>query len=366
MEKIPLARPVMTKEMIETSAHALSNEKLVLGESVHKFEEAFAHHIGTTHAISVSSGTNALQMTLEALGVRGKEVITTPLSFIATANVIVQAGAMPLFCDARVDDNNIDPELLAKKVGGRTAGILPVHLFGHPCRMKEIEEISEDRGLHLVEDACQAHGALYHGRRTGSFGNAGCFSFYPTKNMTVGGDGGMITTNDQDLARRIAKLRDCGRTSRYVHDVIGYTSRLNSCNAAIGLVQLRHLEEWNERRRDIAKEYRDLLQDVEEVSLPPMGDDQVRPVFHLYAIHCQRRDGLAQHLQDQGIECGVHYPIPIHLQPVYQELYGYRGGEYPVSEALSKELLSLPIFPTLTHDQVRRVSEAVRAFYGRG
>jgi dTDP-4-amino-4,6-dideoxygalactose transaminase len=231
--------------------------------------------------------------------------------------------------------------------------------------MDVLGEIAKDKDLRIVEDACQAHGAMYHGRRIGSIGHAGCFSFYPTKNMTVGGDGGMITTDDTDLAKRIAKLRDCGRVSRYVHDAIGYTSRLNTSNAAFGLVQLKHLDEWNDRRRSIARLYNGLLKDVVELTPPPMGDHDVQPVFHLYAVHCQRRDDLAKHLADKGIECGVHYPVPIHLQPVYKDIYRFKGGEYPVAEKLSQMLLSLPIFPTLTDDQVRRVTEEVRHFYGR-
>ncbi len=365
MDRIPMARPTVTEEMVEAAAQALRNEKMVLGESVIKFEEAFARFIGTEHAISVSSGTNALQLTLEALGVRGKEVVTTPLSFVATANVIVQAGGTPTFCDAAQVDNNIDPGKLRPVIGPRTTAIMPVHLFGHPSNMDELGGFAQERDLYLVEDACQAHGAMYRGKRIGSIGHAGCFSFYPTKNMTVGGDGGMITTNDADLAKRIAKLRDCGRVSRYVHDAIGYTSRLNSCNAAFGLVQLKHLDEWNDRRRSIARLYNGLLKDVVELTPPPMGDHDVQPVFHLYAVHCQRRDDLAKHLSDKGVECGVHYPVPIHLQPVYKDIYRFKGGEYPVAEKLSQMLLSLPIFPTLTDDQVRRVTEEVRHFYGR-
>jgi len=365
MERIPAARPTVTDEMVEAAANALRNEKMVLGESVFKFEEAFARYTGTKHAISLSSGTNALHLTLEGLGVRGKQVITTTLSFVATANVIVQAGGEPTFSDASQADNNIEPTKVRQAIGPSTSALMPVHLFGHPCDMRSLGAIAEENGLTLIEDACQAHGASYHGKKAGAMGHVGCFSFYPTKNMTVGGDGGMITTDDADLAKRIAKLRDCGRVSRYVHDVIGYTSRLNSSNAAFGLVQLKHLDQWNDRRRAIARLYTGLLKDVVELTPPPMGDKDVVPVFHLYAVHCQRRDVLAQHLVDKGIECGVHYPVPIHLQPVYKDLYGFKGGEFPVAERLSQMLLSLPIFPTMTDDQVRRVAEEIRQFYGR-
>ncbi|HSV42504.1 MAG TPA: DegT/DnrJ/EryC1/StrS family aminotransferase, partial [Methanomassiliicoccales archaeon] len=243
--------------------------------------------------------------------------------------------------------------------------LLPVHLFGHPSRMGELNELAKEKSLHVIEDACQAHGASIDGRKAGSLGDAGCFSFYPTKNMTVGGDGGMITTNDGELAKKLAKLRDCGRISRYVHDVVGYTSRLNTANAAFGRVQLRNLDGWNERRRQIAAKYDDLLADVPELHRPPRGGKGIVPVYHLYAIHCQRRDDLASQLQAKGIECGVHYPVPIHMQPIYRSLYGYKGGEWPVAERLSDSLLSLPMFPALKDAEIRYVAETVRSFYGR-
>lgn len=365
MERIPLGRPEVTPEMIEAMTTAIQNERLVLGESVKRFEEAFARYTGTKHAISVSSGTDALRLAMIAIGLSGKEVVTTPLSFIATANAVVQAGGVPKFSDASPKDNNIDASLLAKSVNAKTKALLPVHLFGYPCSMNEINDLAKDKGLKVVEDACQAHGSVYHGKKAGSIGDVGCFSFYPTKNMTVGGDGGMVTTNDDDLAKNVAKLRDCGRVSRYYHDVVGYTSRLNTGNAAFGLVQLKHLDSWNERRRTIARQYDALLEDVEEVTIPPKGNKDVTPVYHLYAIKCERRDELAKSLTDSGIECGVHYPIPIHLQPIYVDMYGYKPGDYPASEDLSARLLSLPIFPSLKDEQVKRVAEAIAAFYGR-
>ena len=363
MDKIPQARPEMTEDMIAAAVHALQNERLVLGESVHKFEEAFAKYIGVKHAISVSSGTDALQLAYIALDVKGKEVITTPLSFIATANAVLEASATPRFADASAADNNLDPAQVAKAVGKRTAAIMPVHLFGHPCRMDEFNDLAQEKGLKVVEDACQAHGASYKGKKAGALADVACFSFYPTKNMTVGGDGGMVTTNDDDLAKLVAKLRDCGRTSRYVHDVVGYTSRLNSVNAAIGLVQLKHLDEYNDKRRAIAKKYDQLLKDLSEVELPPKGGKDVGPVYHQYAIRCQDRDVLEKALIAHGVEVGVHYPVPIHLQPVYRELSGFKGGEFPVSEKLSLKLLSLPMFPALKDDQIKRVAEEIGQFY---
>ncbi len=361
LAKIPLARPVVDEEMLEAVNIALRNERLVLGESVFKFEEAFARYSGTKHAVSVSSGTDALQLVFIALNLKGKSVVTSPLSFVATSNAVIQAEGRPYFADASEADYNLDPA--ATRAGWRegTGAILPVHLFGQPAPMDELMELAEEKGAVVVEDACQAHGAIYRGSRAGSIGKAGCFSFYPTKNMTVGGDGGMITTDDEKLAKLLAKLRDCGRVSRYVHDVVGYTSRLNTANAAFGLVQLKKLDSWNERRRVIAARYARKLSSA-GVGLPPMPGSDILPVFHLFVIRTDKRDKLADHLASKGIETGVHYPVPIHLQPIYQQLYGFRGGEYPVSEALSTSLLSLPIFPSMTDEQVDMVCEEIVSY----
>lgn len=359
MDDIPQARPEMDREMIEAAAHALGSERLVMGESVFKFEEAFAKYIGVKRAVSLSSGTDALILALIAIDCHQREVVTTPFSFIATANSIVHAHGRPKFCDVKAVDRNLDADKLSSCLNKETRAVMPVHIFGHPCDMGTINDMAEDRGLMVVEDACQAHGASFKGRRTGAWGHIGCFSFYPTKNMSVGGDGGMITTDDQDLANAVAKLRDCGRTSRYSHDVIGFTSRLNTANAAIGLVQLKRLDGWNERRRTIAARYSQKLRSVPGVELPPLGDKDISPVFHLYAIGAEDRDELAKSLQQEGISTAVHYPIPIHLQPAYGERCGYREGDFPVSERLSHRLLSLPIFPSMSDEQVDRVCEAI-------
>ncbi len=362
--RIGLCRPTVTEEMVEAALEALRNERLVLGESVFKFEEAFAHYTGTDHAVSVGSGTAALTLTCIAMGMKGREVITTPLSFVATATGMVHAGAVPRFVDVGERDYLIDPHEIQKRTTDWTKGIMPVHLFGRPCDMKAIGEIAAEKGLLIIEDAAQAHGAEFNGRKVGSLADAGCFSFYSTKNMTVGGDGGMVTTDDERLAEEIRKLRHCGRVSQYTHDVFGYTSRLNTANAAFGLVQLKYLDEWNERRREIAARYTDRLRHLDEVT-PPLGPTrEVRPVFHLYVAVVERRDALAEHMRSQGVEVGVHYPVPIHLQPIYVSEYGHQPGDFPVSEALSSRLLSLPIFPTLTDQEVDYVCEAIENFYG--
>jgi len=362
MDKVPLARPVIDDEMVKAASDALRNERLVMGESVFKFEEEFARYIGVDHAVSVSSGTDALILALLALNVRAREVITTPLSFVATAASVVHAGGTPTFADISDRDYNLDPQEVAGKVLRGTAAVLPVDLYGHPARFDELAESAGDK-VKMIEDAAEAHGAMYRGRKAGSLGHVGCFSFYSTKNMTVGGDGGMVTTNDKRVADDIRKLRDCGRVSRYEHDVFGFTSRLNTANAAFGRVQLKHLDEWNERRREIAAQYHRRLRGLARVVLPPMGDQEVRPAFYVFAIRCEDRDALARHLGDNGIESAVHFP-PIHLQPVFREAYGFSPGEYPKAEAAAEHMLSIPMFPGLTAPQVDFVSDKIIEFYG--
>jgi len=363
--RVPLMRPMIDEEMVEAAVQALQNERLVLGESVFKFEEEFARYVGVKYAVSTNSGTDALHIALLALGVGpGDEVITTPASFVASANCALHAGAKPVFADIDIRTYTLDPSEAEKAVTERTRAILPVHLYGHPADMGAIMDLAEEKGLLVVEDACQAHGAVYRGRKVGSIGHVGCFSFYPSKNMTVAGDGGMITTDDEDVAERAASLRNCGRSDWYVFERVGFTARLNTVNAAIGLVQLRRLDGWNEARRRIAGLYRRLLSGV-EVVLPPAGDEQVRPVYHLFVIRTKHRDALADWLRSRGVECAVHYRLPIHLQPVYRRLFGFRGGEFPRAEELSRTCLSLPMWPGLTDDQVRYVCEAIEEFFDR-
>jgi perosamine synthetase len=271
--EIPLAKPVFNEEMRRAAIEALSNERFVLGESVYRFEEEFARYCGADFAVSTSSGTNALHIALLALGIKqGQQVITAPASFVATSNAILHAQGVPVFADIELKTYTIDPEQIKKAVGAKTKGIIPVHLYGYPADMDSIGEVAEKNELFVVEDACQAHGASYKGRKTGSLNDVACFSFYPSKNMTVAGDGGMLVTDDKEVAEEAAKLRDCGRKSKYVHDSVGYTSRLNTVNAAIGRVQLRHLDEWNEKRRRNAETYDRLLSGVEGLYLPPAGD----------------------------------------------------------------------------------------------
>ena len=332
-------------------------------ESVYKFEEEFAHYCGTSFAVSTASGTAALSITLQALNIgQGNEVITTPFSFIATANSVVHSGADPVFADVEDSGINLSPSKTRAKIGSKTRAIMPVHLYGHPSRLDEFHDIAVEAGISLIEDACQAHGAEFRGAKVGSIGDAGCFSFYPAKNMTVGGDGGMITTNNEELADAARSIRDCGRdkNSKYYHGRIGFTSRLNTVNAAIGRVQLKRLEAWNQTRRRLSERYRKELENVRDITLPPLGGEMEKAVYHLFVIRTILRDQVKKRLAESGIETGIHYPRPIHLQAPYRQKYGYTERTFPVSESLSNEVLSLPIFPTLTEDEVVRVCEALK------
>jgi perosamine synthetase len=362
--KIPLGNPVFNKEMEDAAVEALRNEHFVLGESVFKFEEEFARYCDTDYAVSTSSGTEALRIALIATDVnRGKAAMTSPASFIASANAILHAGARPIFADIDLETYTIDPMKIEKAISPDVKAIVPVHLFGFPAEMDSINEIAEKHKLIVIEDACQAHGASYKGKKTGCLGSVGCFSFYPSKNMTVCGDGGIMTSNDEKVARLAAKLRDCGRKSQYVHDAIGYTSRLNNVNAAIGRVQLKCLDNWNALRRQVAKAYSKSLQDIEDIILPPLGSDEISPVYHLYVIRTKRRDELKAWLESQGISCGIHYALPIHLQPIYRDMFQYTEGSYPAAEELCKTCLSIPIHPNVTCEETDYVSHKIRSFF---
>ena len=363
---IPLAKPVFDREMEQAAVNAFRNERFVLGESVSKFEEEFAKYCGVDHAVSTSSGTSALCIALTALNIeRGDSVITTPASFVATANSVLHSSGMPKFADIDLETYNLDPERLEAAVETRTRAVIPVHLYGFPADVDSMKEVAVKKGIAVVEDACQAHGGLHKNSKVGSLGDVACFSFYPSKNMTVAGDGGMLVTNDEKIAGKAARLRDCGRQSKYVHDLVGYTARLNTVNAAIGRVQLKHLNEWNEKRRRNARTYNGLLSDVEGLHLPPAGDESTRPVYHLYVVRTSLRDGLKQWLGSKGIECGVHYTLPIHLQPIYREMFGFKEGAFPNTEELCRTCLSIPMYPDLSENEVRFVCDRIHEFFDK-
>lgn len=365
--KVPIAQPVMTEKMIEAAANALRNERLTLGESVFKFEEAFARMCGTKHAIAVSSGTAALQLSLQAHGVKaGDRVVAPAMSFVATANAFVPFGGVPGFVEVSEKDYTLDPAKLKAALDNKTKAVIPVHLYGHVAMMDEINDVARKNNLVVIEDACQAHGAVYKGKKAGNLGNAGCFSFYPTKNMHVGGDGGMITTNDDKVADACSRMRHCGRKkgSNYEHDIIGYTYRLNSANAAIGIEQLKMLPEWNDKRRAAARMYDEMLKGVGDLVLPPSPTSDVTPVYHLYTLRTKKRYELKAHLDSKGVGVGLNYEIPIHLQPVYKEMFGFKEGLLPVTEKCCREVIAIPMFADISSEQIKYVVDCVKEFYG--
>lgn len=366
---IPLDKTIITQEMIDAAVSALVNEDLLFGESVTKFEEEFARFCGVDFAISVGSGTEALIFSLIAIGVEGKQVLTTPTSYVATANCAFHAGGTPVFCDIKNTNNNIDPVEISKKIKSenqkKIGAIIPVHLHGHPADMKEITEIAETKRIPVIEDACQAHGATYFGRRIGSIGDVGCFSFNPVKNMTVCGEGGMVTTNDERMAKKVRMLADSGRESPYSHEhkIIGYSSRINTINAAIGRIQLKYLDDWNEKRIEAAKEYYKLLDSIKGIELPGGIGKNIKAVYNKFAIKTNKRNELKEHLYSNGIECDSHYPIPIHLQPAYTEV-GYKKGNFPNAERFAETTLSLPMFIDIKIEDITYISKSVREFCG--
>ncbi len=366
--KVPIAQPVMTEKMIEAAANALRNERLTLGESVFKFEEAFAKMCGSKYAIAVSSGTAALQLALQANGLKpGDRVVAPAMSFVATTNAFVPFGSVPGFADVLEKDYTIDPSKLKAAFEKKTKAVMPVHLYGHVAAMDEINEIAKKNNVIVIEDAAQAHGARYKGKTAGNLADAGCFSFYPTKNMHVGGDGGMITTNDDKVADACQRMRHCGRKkgSNYEHDIIGYTYRLNSANAAVGIEQLKLLPEWNDKRRAAAKMYDQMLKGVGDLVLPPSPTSDVTPVYHLYTLRTKTRYELKAHLDSKGVGVGLNYEIPIHLQPIYKQMFGFKEGMLPMTEKCCKEVIAIPMFADITQDQIKYVVDCVKEFYNK-
>ena len=346
--KIPFFIQEFTDEMEEAAIHALRNESFVGGESVLKFEEEFAEYIGTKYAVSVSSGNSALQISLMALDIgESSKVITPTNSFIASANCIRMTNAEPILTDIDMKDGGIDLSNNTDRVNA----IIPVHIYGNPCNFDSVKAFSENQDIPIVEDACQAHGAEYKGRKVGSLGDIGCFSFYPTKNMTVGGDGGMTTTDNEEIAKKIRSIRDNGRRTKNEFDRLGFTMRLNTINAAIGRVQLKHLDEKNSRRREIVSLYRENL--TEDCILPE--NTEGRSVYHQIVIKHVERDNIRKELTKNDIGSAIYYEKPIHLQPIYQK-YDYK---LPNSEKFSKQILSLPSYPSLTNEEIKIISESV-------
>ncbi len=331
------------------------------GPFVADFEREFAAFCGCQFAVGVGSGTSALWLALLGLGVGpGDEVITTPNTFIATAEAISFCGATPVFVDVDPQTYTLAPDLLERAITSRTKAIIPVHLYGQPADMDPILAIAKRHGLRVVEDACQAHGARYKGHRAGSLGEAGCFSFYPGKNLGAYGEAGAVVTNNAELAQTIRILRDHGQAERYKHLTIGWNDRMDGIQGGVLSVKLKHLDQWNEARRAHARLYGELLQDSDHIVLPREAD-YAKHVYHIYSIQVQRRDALIAALKQQGIACGIHYPVPIHFQKAY-EFLGYGRGSFPVAEKCAEETLSLPMFPELTTEQIETVASTITSF----
>jgi len=346
--KIPFFVQEFTKEMEDAAVNSLQNESFVGGESVLKFEEDFASYIGTKYAIAVNSGNSALQISLMALGISNNSKVITPTnSFIASANCIRMTNAQPILADIDMQDGNIDVSDIKVKADA----IIPVHIYGNPCDFDSVKNFAEEQKIPIIEDACQAHGAIYKNKKVGSISDVGCFSFYPTKNMTVGGDGGMTTTNNEETAKKIKSIRDNGRKTKNEFDKLGFTMRLNTVNAAIGRVQLKHLDEKNSRRREIVENYRKNL--AVDCILPENTNG--KSVYHQIVVKHEKRDEIRRELTDNDIGSAIYYEKPIHMQPIYLD-YGFN---LPNSEKFSKEIISLPSYPGLTDEQIQIIIEHV-------
>ena len=346
--KIPFFIQEFTQEMENAALNALRNEPFVGGESIVKFEEEFARYTGTKFAVAVNSGNSALQISLIALGISEKSKVITPTnSFIASANCIRMVNAEPILTDVHSIDGGID----VSNIKNKADAIIPVHIYGNPCDFDSVRSLADKQKIPIIEDACQAHGAIFRGKKVGSLSDVGCFSFYPTKNMTVGGDGGMTTTDNEETAQKIKSIRDNGRKTKNEFDKLGFTMRLNTVNAAIGRVQLKHLDEKNSRRREIVSIYKKRL--IEDCIIPENLNGS--SVYHQIVIKHEKRDRIREELANNDIGSAIYYEKPIHLQPIYLD-YGYN---LPNSEKFSREIMSLPSYPSLTDEQVSIIADCV-------
>jgi dTDP-4-amino-4,6-dideoxygalactose transaminase len=350
----------ISAEVNEAVSKVIRDTDFILGRDVSLFEVEFASFCEAKWAVGVDSGTSALELALRAYEIGpGDEVITAANSFIASALAISHAGATPVLVDVDPDTYTVNVAAIEKAITPCTKGIIPVHLYGHPADMDPIVQLAQRHGLVIIEDACQAHGARYKGKRVGSLGHAAAFSFYPGKNLGGYGDGGIVVTSDQAVAKRLEMLRNYGQKEKYQHMFRGYNRRLDTIQAAILRVKLKHLDEWNEARRQHAKSYRRLLEQSGIVA--PYAVAESESVWHLYVIRTDQRDALKEHLASRGISAGIHYPIPIHLQPAYRDL-GYQKGDFPVTEEYARQILSLPMYAELTPELIGRVAETTSEF----
>jgi dTDP-4-amino-4,6-dideoxygalactose transaminase len=369
-------------EVVPLVTEAMENGMFIGGPNVEGFEKEFAEFCNTQYCIGVNSGTDALRFALMAAGVGpGHEVITVSNTFIATTEAISQVGATPVFVDIDEHTCNIDPEklkvfieqkcsfdqstnqLINQSTRSPVKAVIPVHIYGQMADMDPIMEFAQNRGLLVIEDACQAHGAKYKNKAAGSMGAAGCFSFYPGKNLGAYGEGGAVVTQDEKIAAEIRMIRDHGQNKKYFHTMEGYNGRLDAIQAAVLRVKLKRLADWNKARNDSAAYYNELLADVPGIEFAKVADF-AESVYHLYVIMLDERDALQEFLGDKGIATGLHYPLPLHMQKAYEHL-GYKEGDFPITERVAKRLLSLPMYPELTRDQIKYVVDSIKEFVGK-
>jgi len=342
--------------------NVIEKQRFILGDEVRGFEQDMCAFHNIKYAIGVASGTDALVLAVNACGITaGDEVITTPFTFVATTEAIIRSGARVIFADIDARTFNIDPSAIASKITSKTKAILVVHLYGRSCDMDPIMEIAQKKKLIVIEDVAQSIGARYKGRKVGTFGDISCFSFFPSKNLGCYGDGGMILTNSEHLAKQCRILRSHGYEKKYFSIMHGYNSRLDEIQAAVLRVKIKHLNKWTEMRRANAEKYRRLLMDCHDIKLPVESGD-FRDVYYLYTISAKKRDELAKYLKEKDIGCEIYYPVPLHLQDAYRGL-GYKKGDFPNAERACEEVLSIPMYPELTDAQIEEVSSLIKEFY---
>ncbi|HMM97551.1 MAG TPA: DegT/DnrJ/EryC1/StrS family aminotransferase [Anaerolineales bacterium] len=369
MQEIPLIDLAAQYRSIGTEIGAavegvLARGNFILGEETSAFEEEFSAYCGVAHGVGAASGTDAIFLALRACGIgAGDEVITSAHTAVATVAAIELAGARPVLADVDPRTFTLDPRQIGDKVTARTRAVIPVHLYGCPADLTPILEIADRRGLVVIEDCAQAHGAAYRGRKVGGWGRTAAFSFYPTKNLGAGGDAGMLLTDDAALAEKTRLLCQYGWRQRYISEIKGVNSRLDEIQSAILRVKLKYLDRWNQRRRAIAARYRALL--AENGLGLPIVPETARHVFHQFVIRSRQRDELRRYLAERRVHTAIHYPVPIHLQPAFSGL-GCRAGDFPIAEELAGQILSLPIYPELTDEAVERVCELIREFQRKG
>lgn len=349
----------LRKSLLPRLKHVMSEGKFILGSELEEFEKKFAKYTGTKYAVGVSNGTSAIFLALKVLGIGpGDEVITTAMSFNATAQAIVYTGAMPVFVDVDPDTVSIDPSAINKAITSKTKAILPVHLYGIPAPMKDVVKIAHKHHLFVVEDCAQAHGTIYNGKKMGTFGDVSAYSFMAAKNLGSYGDAGAVVTNNKKYADHLKKLRNHGRTTKYVHDELGYAERMDNLQAAVLLAKLPHLDAWNNRRRTIAKRYdKELSKKVQIITIPSGSISN----YYTYTIRVKKRDQFIKYLARMGIKTGIYYPLPLHLQPVFAYL-GYKRGDLPVVEKAANEIVSIPVNPFLTGSDVNKIIKTINTY----